>query len=72
MRTGRGRQHKRYSVTAITLLYVFALLHTALYLWRIVIDFNSYRFRLFVGVNSSDSYCSVLAGQRYRFTLLLL
>jgi hypothetical protein len=67
------RSHpKRYSVIAITLRYVFALLHNALYLWRIVIAFDSYRFRLFAGVIASDSYCSELAGQRYRFTSLSL
>jgi hypothetical protein len=46
------------SVIAIRLRYVFALLHNALYLWRIVF--------------ASDSYRSELAGQRYRFTLLSL
>ena len=51
----RGRHQKRYSVIAITLRYVFALSHTgnALYLWRIVIAFDSYRFRLFAGVIAS-------------------
>ena len=67
----RGQYHKRYSVIAITLRYVFALLHNALYLWRIVIASDSYRFRLFVGVIAYDSYRSELAGQRYRFTSLL-
>ncbi len=38
------------SVIAITLRYVFELLHNASYLWRIVIASDSYRFRLFVGV----------------------
>jgi hypothetical protein len=57
---------------AITLRYVFALLHNALCLWRIVIASDSYRFRLFAGVIASDSYCSELAGQRYRFTALSL
>ncbi len=42
----RGRHYKRYSAIAITLRYVFALLHNALYLWRIVITSDSYRFRL--------------------------
>ncbi len=65
----KGRHHKRYSVIAITLRYVFALLHNALYLCRIVIAFVSYRFRLFAGVIASDSYRSELVGQRYRFTL---
>ncbi len=68
----RGRHHKRYSVIAITLCYVFALLHNALYLWRIVIAFDSYCFRLLAGVIASDSYCSELAGQRHRFTSLSL
>jgi len=38
----RGWHHKCYSVIAITLHYVFAFLHNALYLWRIVIalDFS--------------------------------
>ncbi len=67
-----GRHHKRYSVMAIMLRYIFALLHNALYLWRIVIASNSYRFRLFTGVIASDSYCSELAGQRYRFSSLSL
>jgi hypothetical protein len=48
------------------------LLHNALYLWRIVIASDSYRFRLFAGVIASDSYRSELAGQHYRFTLLSL
>jgi hypothetical protein len=58
------------SVIAIKLCYVFALLHKALYLWRIAIASDSYRFRLFAGVIPYDSYHSELAGQRYRFTLL--
>jgi hypothetical protein len=60
------------SVIAITLRYVFALLHNALYLWRIVIAFDSNRFRLLAGVIASDSYRSELAGQHYRFTSLSL
>jgi hypothetical protein len=56
---------------AITLLYVFVLLHNALYLWRIVIASNSYRLSLFAGVIAYNSYRSELAGQRYRFTSLL-
>jgi hypothetical protein len=60
------------SVIAITLRYVFALLHNALYLWRIVIASDSYRFSLFVGVIASDSYCSELAGQCSCFTSLSL
>jgi hypothetical protein len=46
----RGQYHKCYSVITITLCYIFALLHCALYLWRIVIAFDSNRFRLFAGV----------------------
>ncbi len=53
------------------LRYVFAILRIALYLWRIVIPSNSYRFRLFADI-ASDGYHSDLAGQRYRFTSLLL
>jgi hypothetical protein len=59
-------------VGTIILCYVFALLHNALYLWRIDITSDSYRFRLFVGIITSDSYCSELAGQRHRFTSLTL
>ncbi len=54
------------------LCYVFALMHNALYLWRIVITSNSYRFRLFAGVITSDSCRSEATGQHYCFTLLLL
>jgi hypothetical protein len=59
-------------VIAITLRYVFALLHNALYLWRIVIASDSYHFRLFAGVIAYDSYCSelevsVIASLRHRF-----
>jgi hypothetical protein len=61
-----------FATIAITLHYVFALLHNALYLRRIVITSNSYCFRLFVGIIASDSYRSELAGQRYCFTTLLL
>jgi hypothetical protein len=68
----RGRHHKRYNVIAITLRYIFALLHNALYLWRIVIAYDSYRFRFFAGFIASDSYRSELASQRYRFTSLSL
>jgi hypothetical protein len=68
----RGRHHKRYSIIAIMLPYIFVLLHNALYLWRIVIASNSYRFRVFAGVNASESYHSELAGQRYCFTSLSL
>ncbi len=70
------KQHQVYSevgtisIIAITLNYVFALLHNALYLWRIVIASDSYCFRLFGGVIAYNSYCSELAGQRYRFTSL--
>ena len=62
--------YKRYSVITITLHYVFALLHNALYLCRIVIASDSYRFRLFAGIIAYDSYRSELAGQHYRFTSL--
>jgi hypothetical protein len=58
------------SVIAITLRYEFALLHNALYLWRIVIASKSYRLRLFVGGIAYDSYRSELAGQRSCLTLL--
>ncbi len=68
----RGRHHKCHSIIAIMLCYVFALMHNVLYLWRIVIASDSYRFKLFAGVIPSDSYCSELAGQRYHFTLLSL
>ncbi len=67
---GRGRHYKNCSVIAITLHYVFALLHNALYLWRIVFTSNSYRFRLFAGIIAYDSYLSELAAQHYHFTLL--
>jgi hypothetical protein len=72
--TARGRHHKRYSVIAITLRYIFALLHNALYLCRIVIASYSYRFRLSAGVIAYDSYrseleVSVIASLRYRFEL---
>jgi hypothetical protein len=60
------------SVIAIMLCYIFVLLHNALYLWRIVIASDSYRFRLFAGIIASDTYHTELAGQRYRFTLLSL
>ncbi len=40
------------------LCYVFALLHNALHLWRIVIASDSSCFKLFVGVIASNSYCS--------------
>jgi hypothetical protein len=66
----RGQHYKRYSVIAITLRYVFTLLHNALYLWRIVIASDSYRFRLFAGVIAYDNYRAELAGQCYRFTSL--
>ncbi len=66
----RGRHYKRYSVIAIMLRYVFAFLHNALYLLRIVITSDSYRFGPFSGVIAYDSYLSELTGQRYRFTLL--
>jgi hypothetical protein len=39
------------SAIAIRLRYVFALLRNALYLWRIVIASESYRFRLFAGLS---------------------
>ncbi len=68
--TVRGRHHKCYSVIAITLHYVFALLHNALYMWRIVIASDSYGFRLFAAVIAYDSYRSELANQRYRFISL--
>ncbi len=60
------------SIIAIMLRYVFALLHNVLYLWRIAIASDSYRFRLFTGVIASVIYSSELAGQHYHFTLLLL
>jgi hypothetical protein len=66
----RGRHYERYSVIAIMLHYVFALLHNALYLWRIVNASDSYGFRLCAGVTAYDSYRSELAGQRYRFASL--
>ncbi len=66
----RGWHYKRYSIIAITLCYVFAWLHNALYLWRIVIASDSNRFRLFAGIIAYDSYRPVLAGQRYCFTSL--
>jgi hypothetical protein len=66
----RGQHYKCNSVIAITLRYVFALLHNALYLWRIVIAFDSYRFRLLADFIAYDSYRSELAGQHYCFTLL--
>jgi hypothetical protein len=68
----RGWHHKRYSIIAITLRFDFALLHNALYLWGIIIAFDSYCFRLFVGISASDSYRSELAGKRYCFTSFLL
>jgi hypothetical protein len=60
------------SVIAITLHYIFALLHNALNLWRIVTASDSSHLRLFAGVIAFDSYCSELVGQRYRFTSLSL
>jgi hypothetical protein len=45
------------------------LLNNSLFLWRIVIAFDSYHFRVFTGIIASDSYRSELAGQRYCFTL---
>jgi hypothetical protein len=50
----------------------FALLHNALYLWRIVITSDSYCFRLFAGVIAYNSYRSelevrVIASLSYRF-----
>jgi hypothetical protein len=45
-------------------------LHNALYLWRIVIAFDSYCCRLFAGIIAYDNYRSELAGQCYLFTLL--
>ncbi len=68
----RGRHHKRYNVIAITLRYVFVLKHKALYLWKIVIASNSYRFRLFADVITFENYRSELAVQCYRFTSLSL
>jgi hypothetical protein len=50
------------------LCYVFALLHNALYPWRIVIASDSYRFRLFAGDIAYDSYHSGLAGQQIPWT----
>jgi hypothetical protein len=49
---------KRYSVIALTLCYIFALLHKASTLWRKVIAFFSYRFRLMEFVTVSKSYRS--------------
>ncbi len=60
------------SVIAIVLRNNFASLHNALYLWRIVIASNSYRFRLFAGVMASivialSLQVSVIASLRYCF-----
>ncbi len=41
----KGRQYERYSVTAITLRYIFTQLYNASTLWRQVISFDSYRSR---------------------------
>jgi hypothetical protein len=63
---------KRYSVTAITVCYILALLHNALGLSRKVVASKSYRFGLkgsfiatysyrfgnMLAVIDSDSYCS--------------
>jgi hypothetical protein len=59
----RGWHHRHYSEM---LRYIFALLHNALYLKRIVIASDSYCFRLFTGI-IADSYRSELEGQHYRF-----
>ncbi len=67
----RGWHYKLYSVIAIMLRYVSTFLHNDLYLWRIVIASDSYHFRLFADVITYDSSHSELAGQHYRFTLLL-
>ncbi len=65
-----GSEVGTISVIATTLHYVFALLHKALYLWRIAIASDSYRFRHFAGVIAYDSYRSDLAGQLY-FVIVL-
>ncbi len=71
MSTSKGWHHKRYSVIAITLHYIFALLHNVISVENSYC-FDSYRFRLFAGVIASDSYSSELAGQRFHFSLLSL
>jgi hypothetical protein len=63
----RGRHHKRYSVIAITLRYIFALLHNALYLWRIVIALDfSWALSLLI-VIALSLQVSVIALLCYRF-----
>ncbi len=47
------------SVLAITLRYVFAFLHNALYLWRIVIAY--YNYRIAVGFSQALSLMIVIA-----------
>jgi hypothetical protein len=46
-----GRHHKRKSVIVMLLHYVFALFYNALYLWRIVVAFESYHFRLLAALS---------------------
>jgi hypothetical protein len=63
----RGRHQKRYSVIAITLCYVFALLLNALYLWRIVIALDFSLALSLLKVIALSLQVSVVASIRYRF-----
>jgi hypothetical protein len=63
----KGRHHKRYSLIAITLRYVFALLHNALYLWRIVFALDFSLALLLLKVITVSLQVSVIASLRYRF-----
>ncbi len=67
MRASRGRHYKRYSVIATTLCYVFALLHNALYLWRIVITVEFSQALSLMIVIALSLQVSVIASLCYRF-----
>jgi hypothetical protein len=64
---GRGQLQKRYSVTAITLRDIFVLLHSALYLWRIVIALDFLRALSLLIVITLSLQVSIIASPRYRF-----
>jgi hypothetical protein len=55
------------ALLAITLRYIFALLHNASTLWRKVIAFDSYRSRHIEIVIASYSFCSELVGNVIAF-----
>ncbi len=62
-----GWHHKRYSVIAIMLRYVFALLHNALYLWRIVVALEFSLALLLLKVIALSLQVSVITSLCYRF-----